>query len=114
MTLLPDVEPAPAATEAPPPLRWPERAVYLILLAAAVTRLWLLPLPSGFWLDETGTFWVIKNGFSEIAARCMLWTAQSPFYSLIAWAAVRLGGAHEVVLRLPSTVAMGAGAYLLF
>src|SRR5947209_8422998 len=107
-----DRNPSPA--EAPATPGWPETAVCLILLGAAVVKLWLLPLASGFWLDETGTFWVIKGGFSGIAPRCLLWTAQSPLYSFIVWAAAKVGGMHEPVLRLPSTLASAAGAYILF
>ena len=33
-----------------------------LLLALCVIRLWLMPLPSSFWLDETATLFVAEHG----------------------------------------------------
>lgn len=88
-----------------PPAWPPERAVILILLGIVVLKLWILPLGTSFWLDETGTYWTIKDGPRQAIARCYMWPSQAPAYSAIAWAALALGGPHEAVLRLPSLIA---------
>ena len=83
-----------------------DRRFFCLLLFVAVMDLWVLPLRSSFWLDETGTFWVIKDGFPALWERCLHWAGQYPFYFLIDWAAFAAGGRHEWVLRLPSLVAL--------
>ena len=76
------------------------------LLALAIIRLWLMPLPSSFWTDETGTVFVVRYGASQAE------TAVSLYYPL-ARAAAALGGSSEVVYRLPSTLAMGLALFLI-
>lgn len=84
------------------------------LLAIAVIVLWVLPIQSSFWLDETGTFWVIKDGLANLLARSASWSGQSPLYYLTAWAALVAGGRAEWVLRLPSLVALMVAAWLFY
>jgi hypothetical protein len=91
-----------------------ERIWFSALLLAAICKLWLLPLRTGFWQDETGTFWAIQGGFAEVIHRTLVWPAQTLLYTLIDWAVVKLGGSSELVMRLPSEVAMLVGAYLLY
>lgn len=85
-----------------------------LLLAVAVVRLWILPLRTGFWLDETGTYWVIRDGWSQVISRCITWPAQNILYSFIACLALQIGGAREWVLRLPSILATALSAFLLY
>ena len=92
----------------------PENSWFAFLLATAVALLWLAPLGSSFWLDETGTYWVVKDGLAAALSRSVSWPGQSPLYSLIAWAALAIGGPHEAALRLPSIVFMAAAALLLY
>ena len=90
-----------------------ERVFFLLLTAWAVFGLWVLPIRSSFWLDETGTYWIIKDGLGSLFARAMHWSGQSPLYYIIAWLAHFVPGRTEVVLRLPSLIAMIAAAWLL-
>ena len=76
------------------------------VLALAIIRLWLMPLPSSFWTDETGTVFVARYGASNAE------TAVSIYYPLVR-AAAALGGSSEVVYRLPSTLAMGLALLLI-
>jgi 4-amino-4-deoxy-L-arabinose transferase-like glycosyltransferase len=85
-----------------------------ILLVFTVVDLWILPIGSSFWLDETATFWVIKDGVANLLHRSMDWAGQSPMYYLTAWLALVAGGRHEWVLRLPSLVALIIAAWLLY
>lgn len=91
-----------------------ERVLYQLLTAFAVLRLLVLPVRSSFWLDETGTYWVIKDGLANLFARTRDWSGQSPLYYLVAWLAHFAPGRTEVVLRLPSLIAMIAAAWLLY
>lgn len=90
------------------------RRFFALLLAVAVIDLWAVPLQSSFWLDETGTFWVIKDGFSHLFARSLSWAGQYPFYFGIDWVALAIGGRHEWVLRLPSFLALVAAIWFLY
>ena len=76
------------------------------LLALAILRLWVMPLPSSFWTDETLTVFVVRYGASQAE------TAVSIYYAL-ARAAAGLGGSSEIVYRLPSTLAMGVALFLI-
>jgi uncharacterized membrane protein len=89
-------------------------ACYVALFAVIVARFWVLPLRDGFWLDETGTVWAIQGRLRDVIAHCYIWPSQSPAYCLIAWLSYRLQGPHEVMLRLPSFLAMAASSYLLY
>jgi 4-amino-4-deoxy-L-arabinose transferase-like glycosyltransferase len=91
-----------------------ERVFYQLLTAWAVLTLWVLPIRSSFWLDETGTYWIIKDGLANLFARAMEWSGQSPLYYLVAWLAHFVPGRTEVILRLPSLMAMIAAAWLLY
>lgn len=90
-----------------------ERIFYLFLTGWAVLMFWVLPIRSSFWLDETGTYWIIKDGLANAFARAMHWSGQSPLYYVIAWLAHLAPGRTEVMLRLPSLIAMIAAAWLL-
>jgi 4-amino-4-deoxy-L-arabinose transferase-like glycosyltransferase len=76
--------------------------------------LWILPLWSSLWLDETITYWVVKDGPSALFSRSLLYNAQSPAYFVIAWAAVAVGGAREWVLRIPSVFAAAVSTVLVY
>ncbi len=91
-----------------------ERIWFSALLLLAIGKLWLLPLRTGFWQDETGTFWAIQGGFTEVIHRTLLWPAQTLLYTLLDWMAVQIGGSSELVMRLPSVLAMLFGTYLLY
>jgi 4-amino-4-deoxy-L-arabinose transferase-like glycosyltransferase len=85
-----------------------------VLLAIGVLVLWVLPIRSSFWLDETGTFWIVKDGLANLLARSAYWSGQSPLYYLTAWTALVAGGSAEWVLRLPSLAALLVAAWLLY
>ncbi|MBV8907213.1 MAG: glycosyltransferase family 39 protein, partial [Acidobacteriia bacterium] len=88
--------------------------MWAVILAAAVIRLWILPLRSGFWLDETGTAWTIRGGAGEVIARSLRWPSQMPLYSLLEWAVSKVAGMHEWALRFPSLLAAGAATWMLY
>lgn len=90
------------------------RAYYCGLLLLVVCRSWIMPLGSSLWLDETATFWIVKNGPREIVSRWSQWgITQSLPYSWIAWAGIALGGHSESALRLPSLLAIALATFLL-
>src|SRR5581483_9314585 len=77
-----------------------------LLLALSVVRLWLMPLGSSFWLDETATVFVARHGShhpSLAIAAPQAW--QSWYYPLIRWEGA-LFGYSEVATRLISVLAM--------
>ena len=87
---------------------------FAMLLAVAVVELWAVPLRSSFWLDETATFWIIKDGLPKLLARSLNWAGQSPLYYLVDWVAFTVGGQHEWVLRLPSILALAVALWLFY
>lgn len=87
------------------------RNIVLILVLCASVVSWLSTIRSPLWLDETISYWQISGGFRQIWARQGL---SFPAYSYILWATKSLFGSTEVVLRMPSILAMLAAAYLLY
>ncbi|HXJ85071.1 MAG TPA: glycosyltransferase family 39 protein [Candidatus Methylomirabilis sp.] len=85
-----------------------------MVLVAAAAILWLPQLPSSLWHDEAGTYWTAKGGFSETVDRVIRYQGQSPLYYMVVWVTLKLGGAREIVLRLPSVLSMALAAVLLF
>ena len=86
--------------------------VYLLALATAVS-IWFIPLRVGLSLDETGSYWNISKGFSQIWPRGFI-SLGFPLYSYILWLSAKILGTSEVGLRIPSVLAMFGAAYLLY
>jgi mannosyltransferase len=89
-------------------------ALLSTVVALVVLRLWLVPLTSSLWVDELGTWWVVKDGVGEAANRAYTFQGQSPLYYLIVWLAKVVGGTSEIALRAPSLVATAGSAVLLY
>ncbi len=107
-----DVKSRPQPIEEPPApghVRW-----LLMVTAVVIGALWLVPLFSSLWLDELGTYWVVKDGLGDAVHRALTFHGQSPLYYSIVWAARSVGGNSEAVLRLPSLIATAASLVLLY
>jgi len=76
-----------------------------------------MPLGSSLWLDETGTYYFATRSWAETAAGMTSLPQlgiQSSLYSVISWVIASLAGGSELLLRLPSTAAMGLSTFLLY
>ena len=71
-------------------------------------------ITASFWLDETGTFWIAKDGFRDMVHRANWWSATSPAYYTVAWASAQPFGLNEIALRAPSVIFSMITAVLLF
>jgi hypothetical protein len=91
-----------------------ERFWIVVAGAIVVTQLWFGMISTSFWLDETGTWWIVKDGAAEAVRRSLSWSGQSPLFYLIAWFSSRLFGLNEISLRLPSVLAMSGAIYFLY
>jgi mannosyltransferase len=85
-------------------------ACFLLVIAS----LWIVPMGSSLWLDETVTAWVIHDGFDNTMDRGERFSGGNPSYYAIVWAFTRLFGTSEIALRLPSLFAMLGATYVLF
>lgn len=73
----------------------------------------LLAIRAPLWLDETLSYWQVSGGFGKIWSR----SAQMPSsigYLYTLWAAKSVLGTSELVLKLPSLLALLAAVYFLF
>jgi mannosyltransferase len=84
------------------------------LVSLCVLRLWILPLRSSLWLDETVTYWSANKGIGAALARSQFPPGQQFVYTMIAALAMKIGGHSEVALRLPSLIAAVLTAWLIF
>jgi mannosyltransferase len=71
--------------------------------------LWRITGPS-YWRDEAATMTAVQRPFPEILRMMGNIDAVHGVYYMIIWAVVWLGGAGELVTRLPSAVAMACAA----
>lgn len=91
------------------------RATLAVLATAAllvVARLWAMPLAASLWLDEFGTVWVTDAGLSRVVERARFFPQSIPYAALVAIARGAFGSS-EIVLRVPSLLAMLAAAWLV-
>src|SRR5580704_17821176 len=92
-----------------------ERTLNLLLglmLAACVTRLWLMPLPSSFWVDEMATVFVVHHGPHHPSFAVAPQVPDSIYYQLPR-ASEWLFGFSEVAYRLPSVLLMAIALFLI-
>src|ERR1035438_3582152 len=87
-------------------------AIYALAITASIS-MWFIALRAPLWVDETGGYWQIVAGFSEIWPRQFL-TLSSPEYSYLLWLSTKLIGTSEIALRIPSILAMLGAVYLLY
>ena len=76
-----------------------------------------MPLGSSLWLDETGSYYFATRSWAETTGGMTSLPqlgVQSPLYSVISWVIASAAGGNELLLRLPSTAAMGLSTFLLF
>jgi hypothetical protein len=83
----------------------------ILLLAVCITRLWLMPLPSSFWTDETGTVFVVQHQADPSLA--IVSQAAASIYFALPRAAGRLFGLSEVSYRFPSVLLMGIALFIV-
>lgn len=85
-------------------------AIYALVVAISVS-VWFVAIRSPLTVDETGSYWQIRNGLSGVP---FFQSLSFPAYSYILWLCSRVLGTSEVALRIPSLIAIFGAAYLLF
>lgn len=85
--------------------------IALAFALSASIAAWFSSIRSPLWLDETFSYAQIAGGFRQIWARQML---SFPTYSYILWVTKTLFGSNQVVLRMPSVLAMVAATFVLY
>jgi Dolichyl-phosphate-mannose-protein mannosyltransferase len=83
-----------------------------LLLAVLIARLWLMPLPSSFWVDEMATVFVVHHGPNDPSLAVAPQVPDSIYYHL-PQAAESLLGFSEISYRLPSVLLMGIALILI-
>jgi len=81
-------------------------------LALCAIRLWLMPLPSSFWVDEMGTAFVVHHGKADPTLRVAPQVADSIYYALPALAE-KIFGFNEISFRIFSVLAIAVSLFLI-
>jgi hypothetical protein len=89
------------------------------LLTLCIIRLWIVPLPSSFWVDETGTEFVVRQGANhpslavapQVPASIYFWLPRiaDKFLALLP----AKSGVLESLYRLPSIVAAALALFFI-
>src|ERR1051325_6444861 len=82
------------------------------LLLLCIARLWLMPLPSSFWVDEMVTAFVVRFGPTHLSLAVAPQVPASIYY-VLPRAAGALFGFSEIAYRLPSVLAMAIALFLI-
>jgi 4-amino-4-deoxy-L-arabinose transferase-like glycosyltransferase len=74
---------------------------------------WFLAARAPLWTDETLSYWQIAGGFKQIWARSVQGNSFAA-YAYILWLTKTLFGNRELVLRIPSILAMLGAVYVFY
>ena len=75
--------------------------------------IWFLAIRAPLWLDETVSYWQIAGGLRQIWSRSLP-VPSFPAYLYILWLTKSLFGNRELILRIPSILAMFAAVYVFY
>lgn len=74
-------------------------------LAGALLAFSVFPgFGSSLWLDETFTWWIVRDGLADAWSRAMWWSNTPPLYYCVVWPLAKIFGLGTAVLRAPSIV----------
>jgi hypothetical protein len=95
----------------------PESATWLAMAYGAALvacfSIWFLAVRAPLWTDETLSYWQIAAGFKQIWVRSIQGNSFAA-YAYILWLTKTLFGDKELVLRIPSILAMLAAVYVFY
>src|SRR5437588_11304988 len=99
---------AQRSPKSPAPARAMDSSAFSYICLAAALLFSAARITSSYWLDETTTFWVVKDGLLEVVSRSWQWSGQSALYYLTAWTGLRAAPyiGLEATMRAPSLLSM--------
>jgi len=100
-------------TNNPNPYSFREK-IYLFLIYILFIVFFIPTIRQSLWIDETVTYWVVKDGFWDLVYRAVHYQGQSPFYYFIVWCFIQILGNAEWVLRLPSLLSLILACFFLY
>ena len=100
-------------TDNPNPYSFREK-IYLSLICILFIVFFIPTMRQSLGLDETVTYWVVKNGFWDLVYRTVHYQGWSPFYFFIVWCFIQILGNAEWVLRLPSLLSLILACFFLY
>jgi Dolichyl-phosphate-mannose-protein mannosyltransferase len=83
----------------------------ILLLAVCLTRLWLMPLPSSLWTDETGTAFVVQHPADPSLAVAP--QVPASVYYVLPRIADTILGFSEISYRIPSVLLMVIALFVI-
>ena len=85
---------------------------YVAALLVSIS-IWFLAVRAPLWVDETLSYWQIAGGFKQIWTRSIQGNSFAA-YAYLLWLTKTLFGSSELVLRIPSILAMLAAVYVFY
>jgi hypothetical protein len=83
-----------------------------LLLALCIARMWVMPMGSSFWVDETETAFAVHHGVHHPSLAVIAPAMQSVYYWL-PWTSEAIFGFSEAVERFPSFVALAIALFFI-
>jgi len=94
--------------------QWLQEHVVPLTLLLLAWVFWFSKCGSSLMIDETLTFWIVKENFTDMVSRGFYYHAPGLFYFLVVWLFVQIGGGSEIVLRIPSILSCIFLCFVLF
>lgn len=88
------------------------KAVFPVAVAVSLS-IWFLAWRAPLWLDETLAYWQVNGGLGKLWSRSALMPS-SIGYLFVLWLTKTAFGSREVVLKVPSLLALLAAVYFLY
>jgi len=88
------------------------KVVFPLALAVSLS-IWFLALRAPLWLDETLAYWQVNGGLGKLWSRSALMPS-SIGYLFVLWLTKTVFGSREIVLKVPSLLALLAAVYFLY
>ncbi len=75
-------------------------------LILAIVLLWFVPMGTSLGLDESGNWWVVKDGIGQMFERARFWPGgQSILFNFLVIGARAIGGDSDIAMRVPALLA---------
>jgi hypothetical protein len=88
------------------------RVLLPLLLALCIARMWVMPLTSSFWVDETETAFVVHHGVNH-PSLAIIAPALVSIYYWLPRASEAIFGFSEAAERLPSLLALAIALFFI-
>lgn len=84
------------------------------LTVVVMVGLWGSQVFRSLWIDELGSYWIVKGGIVHATQRALQYQGESPLYYWLLWISRNIFGQSEIALRSVSILAGATATFLVY